>query len=227
VDCWGDRAYALRDTSDGKIATAKNPRKWPNLFEYRRADWHCPHPAPRCRPRACHTAGEAALSAQNSPMPLESWTTLNREVRLEKIAGGQQEAAPANKETSEESWLDMEGSEQRDTVTDFTLPEGTFFDTAYIHMLTTATLEHLRALYPHGRRFLGTGTTSGRAQQPAHYRIHDRSARFHIRLRELYRRESRLASARRAVSAAGADDCRLDGDGAASNARAPVCRKRS
>src|ERR1700732_23362 len=31
----GDRAYALRDTSDGKIATAKNPRKWPNLFDYR------------------------------------------------------------------------------------------------------------------------------------------------------------------------------------------------
>src|SRR5260370_23667280 len=30
----GDRAYALRDTSYGKIATAKNPRKWPNLFDY-------------------------------------------------------------------------------------------------------------------------------------------------------------------------------------------------
>jgi uncharacterized protein YcbX len=30
----GDRAYALRDTSDGKIATAKNPRKWPYLFDY-------------------------------------------------------------------------------------------------------------------------------------------------------------------------------------------------
>jgi uncharacterized protein len=33
----GDRAYALRDTSDGKIATAKNPRKWPNLFDYEAA----------------------------------------------------------------------------------------------------------------------------------------------------------------------------------------------
>jgi hypothetical protein len=31
----GDRAYALRDTCDGKIATAKNPWKWPNLFDYR------------------------------------------------------------------------------------------------------------------------------------------------------------------------------------------------
>ena len=32
----GDRAYALRDTCDFKIATAKNPRKWPNVFDYRR-----------------------------------------------------------------------------------------------------------------------------------------------------------------------------------------------
>ena len=25
----GDRAYALVDSSDGKVASAKNPRKWP------------------------------------------------------------------------------------------------------------------------------------------------------------------------------------------------------
>src|SRR5438046_4875456 len=31
----GDRAYALVDSSDEKVATAKNPRKWPNLFEFR------------------------------------------------------------------------------------------------------------------------------------------------------------------------------------------------
>src|SRR5712692_2818507 len=32
---FGDRAYALVDSSDGKVATAKNPRKWPNLFDFR------------------------------------------------------------------------------------------------------------------------------------------------------------------------------------------------
>src|SRR5258705_10468160 len=31
----GDRAYALIDSSDGKAATAKNPRKWPRLFDFR------------------------------------------------------------------------------------------------------------------------------------------------------------------------------------------------
>ena len=33
----GDRAYALVDSSDGKVATAKNPRKWPTLFDFRAA----------------------------------------------------------------------------------------------------------------------------------------------------------------------------------------------
>ena len=33
----GDRAYALLDSSDGKVASAKNPRKWPLLFEFRTA----------------------------------------------------------------------------------------------------------------------------------------------------------------------------------------------
>ena len=31
----GDRLYALVDSSDGKVATAKNPRKWPRLFDFR------------------------------------------------------------------------------------------------------------------------------------------------------------------------------------------------
>ena len=31
----GDRAYALVDSPDGKVATAKNPRKWPRLFDFR------------------------------------------------------------------------------------------------------------------------------------------------------------------------------------------------
>ena len=39
-----------------------------------------------------------------------------------------------------------------DTVTDFTLPEETsFLDVAMVHLLTTATLDRLRELYPQGR----------------------------------------------------------------------------
>jgi hypothetical protein len=52
---------------------------------------------------------------------------------------------------AEEYWPDMEGLDHRDTVTDFTLPEGTFFDCATVRQLTTATLDRLRELSPQGR----------------------------------------------------------------------------
>src|SRR2546430_16911639 len=40
----GDRAYALVDASDGKVASAKNPRKWPRLFDFRAALVDAPTP---------------------------------------------------------------------------------------------------------------------------------------------------------------------------------------
>src|SRR5213596_2247746 len=33
----GDRGYALVDAETGKVASAKNPRRWPNLFDFRAA----------------------------------------------------------------------------------------------------------------------------------------------------------------------------------------------
>ena len=60
-------------------------------------------------------------------------------------------AASAGPVNAEEYWPDMEGLEHRDTVTDFTLPEETFFDCATVHLLTMATLDRLRELYPQGR----------------------------------------------------------------------------
>ena len=32
---WGDRAFALVDSESGKIVSAKNPRKWGDLFAFR------------------------------------------------------------------------------------------------------------------------------------------------------------------------------------------------
>src|SRR5437762_11343271 len=33
----GDRAFALVDVETGKVASAKNPRRWPTLFDFRAA----------------------------------------------------------------------------------------------------------------------------------------------------------------------------------------------
>jgi hypothetical protein len=76
---------------------------------------------------------------------------LSRNVTFDAANRGRRErAAPSRADSStakaEEYWPDIEGLDHRDTVTDFTLPEGTFFDTAVVHVLTTATLDRLREM---------------------------------------------------------------------------------
>ena len=51
----------------------------------------------------------------------------------------------------EEYWPDMTELDHQETVTDEAMPAGTFFDLATIHVLTTATINQLRGLYPEGR----------------------------------------------------------------------------
>jgi uncharacterized protein len=53
--------------------------------------------------------------------------------------------------TAEGYWPDIADLDYRDTVTDFQMPAGTLFDIAVMHLLTTATINRLRALYPDGR----------------------------------------------------------------------------
>src|SRR5262249_4434413 len=139
----GDRAYALVDTSDGKAATAKNPRKWPHLFDFR-ATFVEPVRSATSVPaaRIVLPDGATVTSDQGDANQILS-KALNREVTVQ--------AAQAGVVKAEEYWPDMEGLDHRDTVTDFPLPEGTFFDVAMVHLLTTATLERLRDLYPQGR----------------------------------------------------------------------------
>ena len=46
----GDRAYALVDTATGKVVSAKNPRKWPRMFEFHAAYTATPRPGERTPP---------------------------------------------------------------------------------------------------------------------------------------------------------------------------------
>ena len=139
----GDRAYALVDSADGKVATAKNPRKWPHLFDFRATFIEPMRAAANVPPvRIVLSDGTTVTSDQDDHNEILS-KALNRAVTL----GAAQRGAV----TAEEYWPDMEGLDHRDTVTDFTLPEGTFFDCATVHVLTTATLDWLRELYPQGR----------------------------------------------------------------------------
>jgi uncharacterized protein YcbX len=142
----GDRAYALVDRADGKAATAKNPRKWPTLFGFRATFIEPPRSGGSVPPvRITLPDGTSATSEQPDLSQVLS-RALGRTVTLNAAGLGRAETVNA-----EEYWPDMEGLDHRDTVTDFPLPEGTFFDCATVHLLTTATLDRLHQLYPQGR----------------------------------------------------------------------------
>jgi uncharacterized protein YcbX len=135
----GDRAYALVDAADGKVASAKNPRKWAKLFDCR-AEF-----IPDPRGVRITLPDGAVMAADDPDAALALSSILGRKVALETTA--------ADAPVLEELWLEG-GPEGRD-VTDERIamgsPPGTFFDYAVIHLVTTATLERLAELYPQGR----------------------------------------------------------------------------
>jgi len=139
----GDRAYALVDSSDGKVGTAKNPRKWPRLFDCRATFIEPPRAGAKAPPVRIALPDGTSVTSDQADLDQILSKALHREVTLGTARRGAVRA--------EEYWPDMEGLDHRDTVTDFTLPEGTFFDSAVAHLLTTATLDRLRELYPPGR----------------------------------------------------------------------------
>jgi hypothetical protein len=140
---FGDRAYALRDAETERVVSAKNPRKWPNLFRYRAAYLSPPETGQGLPAvRVTLPDGTSALSSNSEFRGLLS-ASLGRPVTLLS-------AAPPSAQL-EEYWPDFEGLAHRDLVTDEAMPAGTFFDLAVLHVLTTGTLEKLRELNPSGR----------------------------------------------------------------------------
>jgi uncharacterized protein len=143
----GDRVYALVDAIDGKIASAKNPRKWRKLFAHRAALIEPAHPGEPPPPvRITLPDGSDLVSNQEDTDQILSGT-VGRPVVLR--------ARASRNATFEEFWPDLDGLDHRDAVTDEraaeAAPLGTFFDYAVLHVLTTATLDYLAELYPQGR----------------------------------------------------------------------------
>jgi uncharacterized protein len=140
----GDRAYALIDSADGKVASAKNPRKWPQLFDCRAEFGDATKPGVKAPPVRITLPDGSVVSSEQPDLNQIVSKVLKREVKLSTLPD-------VRSATAEEYWPDMDGLDHRDTVTDFGLPDGTFFDCAIVHLLSTATLNRLRDLYPQGR----------------------------------------------------------------------------
>jgi uncharacterized protein YcbX len=143
----GDRRFAVVDRATGKVGGAKNPRKWGNFFDFRATYPEPPRPG-AAAPRVRITLPDGAeVTTGQTDLEQVLSRVFGRDVTVEEARLGSRSAGA----TAEEYWPDMAGLDYRDTVTDFEMPAGTFFDIGVVHLLTTATLDRLRALYPQGR----------------------------------------------------------------------------
>jgi uncharacterized protein YcbX len=139
----GDRVYALIDQSTGKVASAKYPRKWGKLFDCRAAFLEPPHPGEPIPPvRITLPDGTIVTSAQENVHALLS-SVLEREVTLTTTR-------PASPSVEVER---LDALDPAETIVDIGafMMQGRFSDYAAVHVLTTATMNRLRALYPQGR----------------------------------------------------------------------------
>jgi uncharacterized protein YcbX len=140
----GERSYAPRDAAGTRTAIrAKKTPKWPDLFSYH-ATFTDPPTAgfDVAHVRVTPPDGGAAVST----MP-DFAATLSAKLRRSVTLL----AAPPQDRQLEKDWPDMEELSNRDVVTDEVMPQGTFFDYATLHVLTTGTLDRLRELSPRSR----------------------------------------------------------------------------
>lgn len=139
----GDRAYALLDPSTGKVVSAKNPKKWGTLFDFRATLAGAPRVGKPFPPVQIALPDGATTRSSDADAESTISRALGRSVQLL--------SAVPEEPSLEEYWPDIEGLAYREKVTDEAMPADTFFDFGALHILTTATLDRLRELYPEGR----------------------------------------------------------------------------
>jgi MOSC domain-containing protein len=143
----GDRRFAVVDPATGKVAGAKNPTKWGNFFALRAAYAEPPR-AGSGWPAVRVTLPDGSTVTDSEPDFVSRLSAaLGREVAFQMAEDGSGHPSAV----AEAYWPDVDGMEFRNTVTEFELRPGSFFDAAPLHLLTSATLDRLSALYPEGR----------------------------------------------------------------------------
>lgn len=138
----GDRAFALIDEQDGKPVSAKNTRRWPNIFAYRAAFRDDEEEARITLPDG------RTIGSEEEDVDGVLTGEFQRPVRLARRKPENPLPVP---EIPGPGSTNTAGSPNQAV-----LPSD-FFDGAAVHILTTSTLEHLHELYPQGhfevRRF--------------------------------------------------------------------------
>jgi uncharacterized protein len=140
----GDRFYALIDAETDKVVSAKNPKKWPNIFAFRAA-YSSPLATDANQPLWITLPDGTILRSDQADINQQLSDCLGRPVRLETKAP---EAAKL-----EQYWPEYEGeaNEVSNEGVAGDAPSGSFFDYAALHLLTTSSIEAMQKLYPAGR----------------------------------------------------------------------------
>lgn len=145
----GDRAYALLDVASGRVASAKNPKKWAKLLNFRATFTATPAANADIPPVQVVFPDGTSFNSEAVDINKTLSTALGREVQLLSVVP---EAA-----SLDQYWPSVEGTAHQDELTQLFMPPETFFDSCSIHGITTATLTKLQTLYPEGifdsRRF--------------------------------------------------------------------------
>lgn len=140
----GDRYYALIDTETNKVISAKNPKKWPNFFSFRAA--YTAQPVANAQQAVwIHLPNGDVLRSDEADINQQLSAVLGSSVKLAT-------QAPASA-TLEQYWpeYDGEANEISSEAVAGDAPQGSFFDYAALHLLTTSSIEAMQKLYPEGR----------------------------------------------------------------------------
>lgn len=159
----GDRNYAVLDVESGKVASAKDPRRWPGLLDLHAA--YEGHTAQGARVQVTLPSGDS-LCSDDPALDTRLSTVLGRQVQLV--------SAPPPGAAFDYSWPNIPGLAPQEVIDAYgtalgedgqpitthvvaLLAPGTFQDVAPISLLTTASLATGVRIYPGGswnaRRF--------------------------------------------------------------------------
>ena len=156
----GDRAYAVRDRETGKVASAKHPKLWPNLFACRAAFVEPPRAGDELAPARIELGDGTSVMSDAADVDTVLSRFFGRDVELARAA---QNGYTIDQYHPDEENYDPEG--HRDEVVEVGLgaaffnerglpsvvPEGSFFDLFPFSVLTTSTLDQLGELEPQSR----------------------------------------------------------------------------
>jgi len=140
----GDRFYALIDEETNKVVSAKNPKKWPDLFSFHAA---------YSTPPEIESLGGVWISLPNGTVLHSEQADINQQLSAFLGRAVRLETQRPDAAKLEQYWPEFAGqdNEVSNEAVAADAPGGAFFDYASLHLLTTSSLSALQKLYPPGR----------------------------------------------------------------------------